>query len=121
MLIDLKLIMSFAPGPLSGCFRLREAAYCETRAGNPYLRFCLEDASGSLPAYAWKEDLYRGFNLADYSLVQIFGQTRYFDNRLRVDLQDLSLMAQKKPIQPKSSADRSDPISTRLKSLGHLP
>lgn len=86
---SLQSLFVCGPVPISGGFRLKDASYHETRAGYPYLRLCLEDMSGCLPAYAWREDIYRGIYLPDYSLIDIEGQTRYFDNQLRIDLNSI--------------------------------
>ncbi len=83
---SLLAVQLFQPGPVAGEFRLRDASINETRAGRQYLRIFLEDARGSVPAYIWKEDIYRGFYLPNLSLVRIEGQGRYHDNIPRVDL-----------------------------------
>jgi 3'-5' exoribonuclease len=61
------------------------------------MRLCLEDFSGTLPAYAWKEDVYRGLYLPNYSLVHVEGRSRYFENKLRVDMDFITPVAKKKP------------------------
>lgn len=83
---SLQSVQLFQTGPVSGEFRLRDVSINETRAGRQYLRIFLEDARGSVPAYLWKEDIYRGFYLPNLSLVRIEGQGRYHGNLSRIDL-----------------------------------
>ena len=83
---NLSSLTLFQPGPVAGEFRLRDASLNETREGHQYLRIFLEDMSGSLPAYIWREEIYRGLYLPNLSLARIEGQSRFHDDLLRVDL-----------------------------------
>lgn len=79
-------LQTLQPGPLSGIFRIRNLELCETRQGAAYLRFSLEDFSGTVWGYPWTEAVIRSLYLPDYSLVRIEGQARWFGNHLRIDL-----------------------------------
>ena len=90
-------LQELQPGDVHGTFRLRDACLNETRRGNQYFRIFIEDMSGSLPAYVWHEEVYRGFYLPNHSLIQIKGEGRYFDNQLRIDLHSLTPVSFKAP------------------------
>ena len=77
------------PGQIRGSFRVRDLSYLEARNGNPYLRLLMEDMSGSVFAYAWQEEIYKELYLPDYSLAFVEGQSRFFDNEMRVDLRTI--------------------------------
>src|SRR6056297_1289066 len=83
---SIETLTLYQPGVFSSTFRLRDAVYCESRYGNPYLKFILEDSSGSLPAYVWDENIYRGLYLPNYSLVQVEGNTSVFNGQLRANV-----------------------------------
>ena len=83
---NLQSLQLIQPGPVAGEFRLRDASINETREGRQYLRIYLEDMSGSIPGYVWREEIYRGLCLQNYSLVRIVGQSRFHDDLLQVDL-----------------------------------
>ena len=74
------------PGPVSGVFRMREPALCQTKEGRPYLRIRLEDMSGSLNAFAWQENIYQNLNFQDLSCVYVKGQIRQRSDAAIVDL-----------------------------------
>jgi len=70
----------------SGDFRLRDALIGETKNGKQYMRIFIEDMDTCLPAYIWKEELYRGVYLPNNVLAKIEGRSRYYYNQLQVDL-----------------------------------
>jgi 3'-5' exoribonuclease len=79
----------YQPGAFTSTYRLRDAAYCESRHGHPYLKFMLEDSTGSLPAYIWDEHLYRELYLPNYVMIQVTAATRVFDGQLRVNVSNM--------------------------------
>ena len=79
----------YQPGSFTGTYRLRDATYCESRHGQPYLKFMLEDSTGSLPAYIWDEHLYRELYLPNYVLIKVTATTRVFDGQLRVNVSNM--------------------------------
>ena len=89
----------YQPGSFTGTYRLRDAAYSESRHGQPYLKFMLEDNTGSLPAYIWDEHLYRELYLPNYGLIHVTATTRVFDGQLRVNVSNIV------PTAVKSSGD----------------
>lgn len=93
---SLQSLWGYGRVQVSGTFRLQNVCFHETRAGYPYMRLCLEDFSGIIPAYAWKEEIYQGLYLPNYSLVNVEGRSRYFDNKLRVDMDRVTPVTKKK-------------------------
>jgi 3'-5' exoribonuclease len=91
---------------------VRDTSYFETRSGNPYLRLMLEDMSGDVLAYTWCEEIYKDLYLPDYSLAYVEGQSRFFDNSLRLDL---------RTIQPQRCAEAGEVVRLIPQSLCPLP
>jgi len=82
-------------GPVAGVFRMRDAVLGETKTGRMYLRVRLEDMSGSLNAFAWREESYRDLYIQDWSRVYVEGQLRRHNNLPCMDLCTLSSQVQK--------------------------
>lgn len=82
--------------PIVGEYRLRNCCLRETRDGRQYLRVQLEDMSCSVPAYVWQEDLCQRFYLPDHSLVRIEGQSQYYKDLLRIHLNHIEPISQKR-------------------------
>ena len=95
------------PCPVIGDFRIRGAEFNETRNGQQYMRFFLEDMSGSIPAYIWKEEIYRDLYLPNFAVVRIAGNSRHLGEFPRVDIQAIE------PVHHKHTKDaiRLIPIS----------
>lgn len=93
---SIEMLTVYQPGVFSSTFRLRDAVYCESRYGHPYLKFTMEDCSGSLPAYVWDENIYRGLYLPNYALVQVDGTTRVFNGQLRANLSRIMPVREKR-------------------------
>jgi 3'-5' exoribonuclease len=97
LLNNLQNIPSCQPGQISGDFRVRNVSLNETRAGRQYLKFFLEDMSGQIPAYIWREEIYRGLYLPDFSIARIEGKSRHHDEHLKVDIHSVMPVATKPP------------------------
>ena len=95
-------LSKLVPGAVCGTFRLREATHSATWDGYPYLRVVLEDFSGHLPAYAWRDDLIGQLDRPDYSLVRICGQVRRFRGKLRIDVAAVQPLSQ--PVERSAAA-----------------
>jgi len=95
-MIDLHALMLSSTGPVTGDFRLSDPSLHETRAGRRYLRFQLEDCTGSIPAYVWNENLYRNFDIQNFGLVRICGQSRIYNGQFLVDLHSFHPIHQKR-------------------------
>ena len=91
---ELLALSKLVPGAVCGTFRLREATHNATWDGYPYLRVVLEDFSGHLPAYAWREEVIAQLDLPDYSLVRICGQVRRFLGKLQIDVNSVQPLSQ---------------------------
>lgn len=91
---EMLALSKLMPGAVRGTFRMREATHSATWDGNPYLRMILEDFSGHLPAYAWREDVIAQLDWPDYSLVWIDGQVRPYRNKLRIDVNTVYSVSQ---------------------------
>ncbi|MDY0269973.1 hypothetical protein [Trichloromonas sp.] len=87
-------LSNLVPGAVCGTFRLREATHSATWDGYPYLRVVLEDFSGHLPAYAWREEVIAQLDLPDYSLVRICGQVRRYRGKLQIDVTSVQPLSQ---------------------------
>ena len=69
-----------------GSFRMRNPVLARTRVGRTYMRTTLEDMNGSLPAYAWQEELFRDLSIFDMSRVHVEGQLRWHAGRQIIDV-----------------------------------
>lgn len=96
-MLSLQNVYHYPPGPICGTFRQTDVCYHETRTGQPYMRLQLEDMSALVPAYAWHEGIYRQLFLPNYSLIHVQGQSRYFDQQLRIDLDSITPLGTKQP------------------------
>ncbi|SHJ89847.1 3'-5' exoribonuclease [Malonomonas rubra DSM 5091] len=90
---DLQTLQLHSPGAFIADVRMRDVACHETRDGQPYLQFMLEDISGAVPAYVWREDLHRACYLQNYSLVRVAGRTRCWNRQFQIDVDDIRPMA----------------------------
>ncbi|MGD9848697.1 MAG: TraI domain-containing protein [Desulfuromonas sp.] len=79
-------------GAVCGWFRLQQWTEALTRDGFPYLKLVLEDCSGQLTGYVWQQALVAQMQrqvLPSYALVEVQGQARWFQGRLRLDVSSL--------------------------------
>ncbi len=76
-------------GPLSGTFRVMAPYLGESRSGRPFVRLRLEDASGYLYAFSWRDEVMHSLGLHDLSRAYVEGILRPHDNQVVVDLQAL--------------------------------
>lgn len=85
-------LQSFAigyQGPISGTFRIMTPYLGESHSSRLFVRLRLEDASGYLQAFSWREEVMNSMALYDLSRAYIEGILRPHENQVVVELQTL--------------------------------
>ena len=73
-------------GPISGTFRVCSPYYDTARNGQDYVRLRLEDSSGYLYAFSYKQDIMTSPGMYDWSRVYVEGQIRKRGDQAVVEL-----------------------------------
>lgn len=88
-MINLAALKQYPPCPLVGVYRFRDATIQETKHGQAYLRFKLEDFTGSISATIWQEDKFRSLDLMDYSVAKVTGHGDIYNNQMVLNISEM--------------------------------